>query len=172
MDLSTLTSLAVRDLPPAHCLSAFHCWRTRWTGYWTCYHHGRHREEAPSRGPERTVSPWMQSVIAGLRAVLVMSHLCLRAQMYECGPAVGKGERGGVEEGKEGVNGGEKGKKEEGEGGRRGRGRKGERRGIYVTRMCHRFRIAGKHLLIWYTWIFPLSFLKPLLRRFLLLLFL
>ena len=132
----------------------------------------------------------MQSVIAGLRAVLVMSHLCLRAQMYECGPAVGRGEGGGVEEGKEGDMVGRKGKRKrereggrkkrgrrgkgkerEREGGRRGRGRKGEKRGIYVTRMCHRFRIAGKHLLIWYTWIFPLSFLKPLLRRFLLLLF-
>ena len=72
----------------------------------------------------------MQSVIAGLRAVLVMSHLCLRAQMYECGPAVGKGERGGVEEGKEGGMVGRKGKrKREREGGRReGGGEKGKER--------------------------------------------
>ena len=48
------------------------------------------------------VSPWMLPVIAGLRASLVMSHLCLRAQTCECGPAVGKGGGGGVEEGKEG----------------------------------------------------------------------
>lgn len=72
----------------------------------------------------------MQSVIAGLRAVLVMSHLCLRAQMYECGPAVGRGEGGGVEEGKEGDMVGRKGKRKREREGRkkRGRRRKGKER--------------------------------------------
>ena len=73
----------------------------------------------------------MQSVIAGLRAVLVMSHLCLRAQMYECGPAVGKGEGGGVEEGKEGGMVGRKGKrKREREGGEEEGGK--ERGGAFM----------------------------------------